>query len=193
MSEEDYLEQNPYLLPNHSYLVAAERTKIECGEEVVLPVTQEVDVDPSKAAWVDGDVGLDEEEELAQGHRVRSGITDQVTVTVVRVVGTQPGGSVIEVGQPVAMRRPPTLVEERSAELLQEAIKEGERGLAEHAQRREKRIIMQKQQQGWWGPSEYPGPKGQMTAFWRPVWESLCFVGESWMSCKARSAERGSQ
>ena len=56
------------------------------------------------------------------------------------VVGTHKAGTTIPLGQPLALRRSLTEVERLSFERLQEAIKEGERGLKEFQERKEHRV-----------------------------------------------------
>ena len=70
------------------------------------------------------------------GYQVRPGLTDLESPVVVRVVGTLPGGGVIEEGEPIAIRRVPTEEEKRAAELLREAITEGKKGLQEAEERK---------------------------------------------------------
>ena len=130
-----------------TWVVAQQRTVIPYGTEVPLKGTQDRQVENEESNWISGDLRDEDEEEEEPGFRVRSGLTDVTNLDVVSVVGPQQGGSVVELGQPVAVRRKPTPEEKRSWELLQEAIKEGERGLKKHvAWRREARVLQQQRQ-----------------------------------------------
>jgi hypothetical protein len=134
--------------PKPTWVKAKERKYVPYGAEVYLSVEQEEKEDDEKKCWICP--ALEEEGDGEPlGHRVRPGFTDVANLQVVAVVGTLPGGSTIEVGQPVAVRREPTVEEKRSWELLREAVKEGENGLKEHEARNEEAILHQKLQQGF--------------------------------------------
>ena len=144
-----------------AWVVAQARTIVPFGTEVPLKVSQEYDVVEKGWNWISGEVGEEDEEGEVHGHQVRAGLTDVTNLSVVAVVGTQPGGSIIEAGQPVAVRREPTVEEKRSWELLQEAIKEGEMGLKDHQERRAGVVQHQKLQQSFPVPAVPTGPRGR--------------------------------
>ena len=78
----------------------------------------------------------------------------------VQVVGLHQRQATIEKGEPIAVLRVPTWLELRSYELLEEAIKEGNRGLQAHQQRRAAQISAQQTAAaGFRRPAVSPGPK----------------------------------
>ena len=62
------------------------------------------------------------------------------------MIGTKAGGSVIEKGEPIAVRRTATREEMDRATQELEAIAEGRKGMQEHEQRRAQDLIFQQQQ-----------------------------------------------
>jgi len=137
---------------------AAQRyAEVPEGTQITLTIfANPVELSPTVASWAAGEEGwtwiaapqyLQEEELEAVGHRVQPGYIGKDELTEVKVIGTLPGGSTIEVGEPVALRRRPVLEEVRSYELLMEAIKEGENGLREHENRKERMLAYQKHQE----------------------------------------------
>ena len=68
-------------------------------------------------------------------------------VEKVLVVGTHKSGTTIPLGQPLALRRSPSEAERLTFERLQEAIKEGERGLQEYQERKDKRVQQNRTEQ----------------------------------------------
>ena len=98
--------------------------------------------------WICGDPKeVDDEDDDERGYTVRSGLSGPEAVKKVLVIGTSKSGTTIPIGQPLALRRRPTEAERLSFEKLQDAIKEGARGLQEHQERKDKRVQQNRTEQ----------------------------------------------
>jgi hypothetical protein len=123
-------------------LVCAQDTVAHFGEPTWVDVIDEYgEHDREPRTWVCGDPEeVDEEDDQERDFRVRPGPTGDGPVRKVCVIGTLRAGTKIPCGQPIAIRRSPTEAEQRSAELLQEAIKEGELGLKQYEEQKSARV-----------------------------------------------------
>jgi hypothetical protein len=127
------------------YLMASQRTHIPHGAEVTVRVAQEYEeVEGDAGDWISALDHVDDMDDSA--YRVRPGLVEGNKLEEVRVIGTKAGGSVIEKGEPIAVRRTATREEMDRATQELEAIAEGRKGMQEHEQRRAQDLIFQQQQ-----------------------------------------------
>ena len=125
-----------------------DRWRFRFGQGRLVEVQQERVEQDDGRNWICGDqeeVGDEDDED--RGYTVRSGLSGPEAVQKVLVVGTHNSGTTIPLGQPLALRRSPTEAERLTFERLQEAIKEGERGLQEYQERKDKRVQQNRTEQ----------------------------------------------
>ena len=125
--------------------MAAQRTHVPHGTEVTVRVAQEYqEVEGEAGDWI---AALDQVDDMDDpAYRVRPGLVTGNKLELVRVVGTKHGGSVIEQGEPIAVRRTATKEEMDRATASIEAIAEGRKGMLERERRKEQDLIFQQQQ-----------------------------------------------
>ena len=154
------------------WIISQTRVHVPHGSEVLVPVMQERPTPGPDWSWISETKELEDDDLEGIGHMMRPGFTDSEKIEQVVVVGTAPGGSTIEVGQPLGVRRVPTSTGLRSWELFEEAVAEGRKGLAEHEERKDRmfgfQALQQAQQQVFLGTqtdlSESRGPGNRCSA-----------------------------
>jgi hypothetical protein len=132
------------------------KVSVPYGGTMVVGVEEDREP-PAGCAWVDS---YDEDLNVENGILVNRSLVQKDSRRAIQVVGLHQPQATIEKGEPIAVLRVPTWQELRSYELVEEAIKEGKRGLQAHQQRRAKQISAQQSQAaGFRRPAESPGPK----------------------------------
>ena len=124
------------VVDNHIVVIEGQR----CHLLLCVQSTSERDDPRIPQEWEEDEEEVDEEDDQERDFRVRPGPTGDGPVRKVCVIGTLRAGTKIPCGQPIAIRRSPTVAEQRSAELLQEAIKEGELGLKQYEEQKSARV-----------------------------------------------------
>ena len=142
------VHQNAQQELSKNFLVCARAVEVRFGEEQLVEVQQEREEEDVGRNWICGDPEeVDDEDDEDRGYTVRPGLSGGEAVQKVRVVGTHKSGTTIPLGQPLAVRRSPTEAERLTFERLQEAIREGERGLEEHQRNKERRVQQNRTEQ----------------------------------------------
>jgi hypothetical protein len=126
------------------HIMASQRTLIPYGSEVAVKVAQEYEDVEGSGDWIAALDQIDDMDDPA--YRVRPGLAAGNKVEELLVIRTKPGGSVIEAGETIAVRRTATREELERAGQLFEAKMEGTKGMQEYEQRRAQELIFRQQQ-----------------------------------------------